>query len=104
MRAQIFALIAVLSSGCGEDPPTAYPTYQACFDEKTMAEAKLVPQAIVACCLEHPIGGMTEACGATAPDCINYLTANLNQTSASTVEVMDSCAEYVMQKNNPPAE
>ena len=102
MRARLLAVMAILASACGDDPPQSFPTYQECFDDRTMAAAMLVPDAIVACCLEHPIGGMTAVCGATAPDCINYLTANLAQTSASTIEVMDSCTEYVMQKKTTP--
>jgi len=104
MRARFFAVMAAMALGCGEDPPKSYDTYQACFDDRTMKGMELVPDAIVACCLENPIGGLTKACGATTPDCINYLTANLNQTSASTVEKMDACAAYVDEKNNPPEE
>lgn len=99
MRTPLFALIVALASGCGEDPPESFATYQECFDSRTMEAAQLVPDAIVMCCLDHPIGGMTSACGLTTPDCINYLTSNLNQTSASTVEVMDSCAAYIQKRN-----
>ena len=99
MRAPLFALMVVLAAGCGEDPPESFPTYQACFDARTMEAAQLVPDAIVMCCLDHPIGGVTSACGLTTPDCINYLTVELSQTSASTVEKMDSCAAYIRKRN-----
>lgn len=101
MRAQLFAAMVILGSAAcgGDDPPEAFPTYQACFDNRTMEAAVLVPDAIVECCLDHPIGGLTFACGTTTPDCINYLTINLNQTSASEIEKMDSCAAYVREKN-----
>ncbi len=105
MRARFFAVVAVLAFGCGEDPPTSYDTYQECFDDRyNDGMGELVPDALVGCCLENPIGGVTKACGATVPDCINYLTSNLSQTSASTVEKMDACAAYVDEKNNPPGE
>lgn len=91
--------MVILASGCGEDPPESFPTYQECFDNRTMEAAQLVPDAIVMCCLDHPIGGMTSACGPTTPDCINYLTANLSQTSASTTEKMDSCAAYIRKRD-----
>jgi hypothetical protein len=102
------AALLVLSvswlAACGSDPaPAAYPTYQECFDDHTEVEGLPVPKAIVICCLEHPIAGLVPACGNAVPDCINYLTANLNQTSASTTEVMDSCADYIDQKSMPPA-
>ncbi|MBA3456284.1 MAG: hypothetical protein H0T42_24500 [Deltaproteobacteria bacterium] len=99
MRARLFALMVILVSACGEDPPESFPTYQECFDSRTMDAAQLVPDAIVQCCLDHPIDGMTSACGTTTPDCINYLTVNLNQTSASQVEKMDACAAYVRARD-----
>ncbi len=95
----LFSFVVIGSIGCGDDPPASFATYQACFDDRTMAAKKPIPDAIVACCLDHPIDGMSPACGDTKPDCINYLTANLNQTSADTVQVMDACTEYVAQKN-----
>lgn len=94
----LFSLVVIGSVGCGDDPPKAYPTYQGCFDDRTMAGKLPVQDAIVACCLEHPIMDVSPACGDTKPDCINYLTNNLNQTSASTTDVMDACTEYVSQK------
>ena len=96
-----FTLLLIGTVGCKDDPIEAYPTYQACFDEHTMKELLPTQEAIVVCCLEHPINGISPACGDTKPDCINYLTINLNQTSASTTTVMDACADYVAQKNMP---
>lgn len=99
MRAHLFAFTVILAAACSDDPPEAFPTYQECFDSRTMEAAQLIPDALVQCCLDHPIGGLTSACGETTPDCINYLTTNLNQTSASTIEKMDACASYVQKKN-----
>jgi hypothetical protein len=94
----LFSFGVLGSIGCGDDPPASFATYQACFDDRTMAGKQPVQDAIVVCCLDHPIMDVSPACGDTTPDCINYLTANLNQTSASTIEKMDACAEYVSQK------
>ncbi|MDB4960651.1 MAG: hypothetical protein JWP01_650 [Myxococcales bacterium] len=85
----------------GDDGAAAYPTYQECFDERVEGEGLVVTKAIVLCCLENPIAGTAPACGDAAPDCINYLTANLNQTDATPAEVMESCADYVDQKSMP---
>ena len=98
LAAVLFTIAVVASVGCGSDTVQSYPTYQMCFDDATMAKKMLVPDAIVMCCLDHPINGVMPACGDTKPDCINFLTANLSQTSASTTDVMDSCAEYISQK------
>jgi hypothetical protein len=96
----LFSFVVIGAAGCedGHDH-SAYTTYQACFDQHTMKEKLPLQEAIVVCCLDHPIDGVSPACGDTKPDCINYLTANLNQTSASTTEVMDACTEYVSQKS-----
>jgi hypothetical protein len=96
-----FTLLLIGSVGCKDDPEEAYATYQECFDDHTMVETLPAQEAIVVCCLEHPINGISPACGDIKADCINYLTINLNQTSASTTTVMDACADYVTQKNMP---
>lgn len=89
-------LVVMLMAACGEEGHEATPhdTYQECFDVHVDDELLSPIDAILSCCLEHPIAGASPACGDTAPDCINYLTANLNQISASTTEVRDACATY----------
>jgi hypothetical protein len=72
-----------------------YDTYQNCFDDQTFVVKLMVEDAVVVCCLDHPIGGVKPVCKDTAPDCINFLTANLLQTSASTTQVMEACAMYI---------
>jgi hypothetical protein len=95
----LFSVLCIASVGCEAEEAKSYATYQACFDEQTMKGDKLpVQEAIVKCCIDHPIGGMTLVCGATKPDCINYLTANLAQTSASTIDKMDACDTYISEK------
>ena len=87
---------------CGDDNGNsegeAYDTYQECFDDHTMVESLPVQEAIVVCCLEHPIAGVKPACGNTAPDCVTYLGANLSPTSASSADVSAACDTYVTQK------
>jgi hypothetical protein len=96
MKAMLFAL--ALAVGCkdtsGSEP---FDTYQLCFDEQTERQKKPVLDALVECCLDHPIDGVKHVCKETVPDCINYLTANLVQTDASTTEVADGCAEYISE-------
>jgi len=75
-----------------------YATFQACFDEHATAEALPHAQAITICCLEHPIGGVTEVCGTTAAACEAYLGTNLTSGSATPAEVTAGCADYVTQR------
>lgn len=98
MLRALAALSLVLAVGCEDEAPAEFPTIQACFDDYYDDGAGLLAsESILECCLLHPIDGQKPACGATQADCINYLTANLSQTSASTTEVMDSCATYADQ-------
>ena len=95
-----FSFAFALLVGCGSDQVTAYPDFQSCFDDVTHKDATLTKvDAIVTCCLDHTINGKSPACPDTTPDCINFLTNNLAQTSASTVEVMDGCQAYVDKKD-----
>jgi hypothetical protein len=93
------SLVAWLAGCSADDGPRADPTYQECFDDQTLVEKKVVAEAIVLCCLDHPIDGAKPACGATSPDCINYLTDNLKQTSAGVDEVALACMMYEEKKD-----
>ena len=101
MRLVCLAFIsAALLSACGhDDDHEAFATYQACFDDHTMEESLTVSEAIVVCCLDHPIAGMTQpVCGNAAADCETYLSVNLTQ-GATMEEKTAACAEYITQKN-----
>lgn len=92
-----FLCLVLAGVGCKDDATGTEPfdTYQLCFDKLTEQDMRPVLESIVECCIDHPIGGVAPVCGGTQPDCINYLTANLLQTDASTVEVMEGCQLYI---------
>lgn len=75
-----------------------YDTFQACFDDHHTVEALTAPQSITICCLEHPIGGVTQVCGTTQAACEAYLGTNLATTSATAAEVTAGCTDYVAQR------
>lgn len=96
-----FATLA-FAIGCGDDhahTPEPYDTFQMCFDDHAVVESLPVKEAIVICCLEHPIAGVTMACGMDAAACSTYLGANLAATSATPTEVTEACADYIAQMN-----
>jgi len=99
--ATLVTLGLALAAGCGGGGTDAEPfdTFQACFDEHAVTESLPVQQAIVVCCIDHPINGVAPACGATAADCVTYLGANLASTSATTDEINMACADYETQKS-----
>lgn len=97
MRKALLALLLLLSVGCKEDGEESYDTLQDCFIDHTEVDGLAVVEGLVVCCLDHPIMGVNPSCGDTEADCINHLTDEIDQTDASTVEVMDACAEYITQ-------
>lgn len=89
-------------AACGGDDgggEEAFDTFQDCFDDHHTEEALPTQQAIVVCCLEHPIGGVTEVCGADAAACMTYLATNLSTSSATSAEVSAACTDYETQKD-----
>jgi hypothetical protein len=92
----IATIAACGDDGGGEEP---FDTFQDCFDDHHEEESLPVQEAIVVCCLEHPIAGVTEVCGANAAACQTYLAANLDTASATSTEVTAACTDYEMQKD-----
>jgi hypothetical protein len=95
-----FLATALAFAACGDSKKEeeAYDTYQDCFDDHTSVEMLPVQEAIVVCCIEHPIAGMKVVCGNTAADCVTYLGVNLSSSSATSADVSAACDDYVTQK------
>lgn len=100
--ATCLALSALSFAACGGDDDNddeGFDTFQACFDDHHGEEGLSVGQAIVVCCLDHPINGVTEVCGADAAACTTYVTANVTSTSATSTEISAACTDYQTQKD-----
>lgn len=95
MRRALLALLLI--TACKEDGEEAYETLQDCYIDHIEGEMLPNVEALVVCCLDHPIMGVNPSCGDTAPDCINLLTNEIEQTDASTTDISDACAEYEAQ-------
>jgi hypothetical protein len=96
----VAALALPLVGGCDEHSHGAEPfaSFQRCFDAHHTTESLPADQSITICCLENPIGGVTQVCGATATACEAYLGTNLSTTSANAAEVTAGCADYISQR------
>lgn len=68
MRSALFALLLILPVGCKDDSVEAYDTLQECFIDHTQEESLPVVEALVVCCLDHPIAGVSPACLDTEAD------------------------------------
>jgi hypothetical protein len=101
MRLSLLSFVIVLLAlcpSCGGHDHTGYASFQACFDEHVGAEALPFNQAVVICCLDHPVDGVSEVCGDSAASCVTYVTANLTST-ATQGEIQTACTEYEQQKS-----
>lgn len=102
MRLLCIGFVLCLSTvACSDDHgggEEAYDTFQECFDDHTMVESLPFQDAVVVCCISHPIDGHTLVCGATAADCVTYLGDNLT-SSATDAEVQAACDDYATQKD-----
>jgi len=90
-----FAL--TLGCGGGGNDAEPYDTYQECFDDHTIEESLSIHDAIVVCCLDHPIAGVHPSCGDTSAACQTYLGTNLT-TTATAAEVTMACDDYITEK------
>ena len=83
-------------TGCGDDGGSdaePYPTLQECFDDHTMTEGLPVGQAIVVCCIDHPIAGVHPSCGADKAACATIVRAALS-AATTTADITTACADY----------
>lgn len=97
MRLLLSALLCALVACHGHDH-SSYSNYQGCYDEHTNVESLSPLEAIVVCCLDHDIDGLSPACGDTATECEAYLDLNLVSGPGMT-EVSTACDEYIRQKD-----
>lgn len=98
MRFLACVVLGLFAVGCSDDGPKEFETYQGCYDELTLQDNRMKIEAIVACCLEHPIAGTAPSCGDDQSACINYLTVNLAQTDADITAKSEACTAYIMQR------
>jgi hypothetical protein len=96
------ALPLALTS-CSKDEPAdndPFDTLQACYDEHHGGDEHLpIQEAIVTCCLDHPIAGMqAPTCLDTQTDCMTHVRAALGP-SILDADVNAACATYITAKH-----
>jgi len=82
------------SSTMDADP---FATLQDCYDEHHKMESLSVQQAIVVCCLDHPIAGVKPSCQNTQADCVAHVRGTLD-TSVTDADIAAACTTYISQK------
>ena len=92
---------ALLFAACGhDDDHDAYATFQECYSDHTMVESLPPEQAIVICCIEHPIGSAAKntVCGNDAAACSTYITANVTTGAPTSTQLTAGCNDYITQR------
>ena len=96
----LFALPLALAA-CGDDAKAndaePFNTLQDCYDDHHVEENLPADEAIVVCCVDHPIAGVHPSCGDTAAACVTHVDAELDPAVTSD-EIAAACAEYIDQK------
>jgi hypothetical protein len=90
-------LVAACSGGDKKDAD-AFDTLQACYDEHHNVESFSVHDAIVVCCIDHPIGpsGEHPSCKTTQTDCATHVHTEI--PSVSDADVQAACMTYLAMK------
>ena len=97
----LLALPLVLTAcGSNDNNQDAEPfdTLVDCYDDHHNVEALSVQEAIVVCCIDHPIAGVHPSCGATQAECATHVTTELG-TGIADADVQAACSTYITQKN-----
>lgn len=76
-----------------------FDTFQDCYDDHQPPTASFtVQEAIVICCLDHPIGGTpAPTCPKIQVDCVTHVRAALDP-SILDADITAACMTYISQK------
>ena len=88
--------LVLAACGGGDEDADPFDTLQACYDEHHNMESLSVHDAIVVCCLDHPIAGVHPSCEATQAACVTHVDAELDP-SVSLGDIQAACTDYVAE-------
>jgi hypothetical protein len=96
ISAACVSLLVITACGDKKEEAEPFDTLLACFDEHHNMESLSVHDAIVVCCLDHPIAGVHPSCKDTQADCVAHVTAELG-SAASASDIQAACTDYFAQ-------
>jgi len=102
LLASSFTLGLTLTA-CSDDKPVdadPFDTLQDCYDEHTGGDEHLpIQEAIVTCCLDHPIANMkAPTCLDTKADCVTHVRMGLAATILDA-DIDAACMTYITEKH-----
>jgi hypothetical protein len=90
-----FSLVLAACGG-SDDDADPFDTLQDCYDEHHNMESLSVHDAIVVCCLDHPIAGVHPSCETTQASCVSHVDAELDP-SVGLADIQTACTDYVAE-------
>lgn len=97
MAAVLAVPLAFAVSACSDDADgegEGFATLDDCYVDHAEEEGLTPQEAIVVCCLDHPIDGVHPSCGATVDECITHVDAELDPSVAAT-DIDAACETYI---------
>ncbi|HEX3477818.1 MAG TPA: hypothetical protein VHT91_22505 [Kofleriaceae bacterium] len=93
-----FLLLTACSDTKPQEDADPFDTLQLCYDEHNGTEHLTSQQAIVTCCLDHPIGGMAApTCLNTQADCVTHVRTAL-APAILDADISAACMTYISMK------
>jgi hypothetical protein len=89
--------VAACGDNGGSMDADPFPTLQACYDEHHATETLSTHDAIVVCCLDHPIAGVHPSCGNSQAECVAHVAQELD-SSVTASDIDAACTTYIDQK------
>jgi hypothetical protein len=96
-------VVPLVVTGCGSDNNNAdaepFDTLQDCFDDHHNVEHLTIKEALVVCCVDHPIGDqkLHPSCGDTLDACKTHVRDEID-VSVTDTDIGDACADYLNRK------
>lgn len=93
---------ACSSDNTGDDGDAEpFDTYADCYYDHHNEESLPIGQAIVVCCIDHPIGAddPNVVCGETELDCEDYVDANIGDDTVTAGDITAACEDYITQRS-----
>jgi hypothetical protein len=93
----VWPLVFTACSDKKDDDAEPFDTLQDCYDDHHNDEMLPIQQAIVVCCLDHPIAGVHPSCEATQTACVTHVRGELDASVVDS-DIQAACTTYIDQK------
>ncbi len=99
IAASLFSLplVFLACSSTKVEDNDSFATLEDCYTEHHVTESLSTHDAIVVCCIDHPIAGVHPSCENTQADCVTHVRAELD-SSVTDADIQAACTDYITEK------